>query len=118
MSVFRRHIDPLCLMLGFVQRESLSEIGNLSRQRMADNLRLKVATYNMHGLNQGSAFVEHMCEDHDIIFLQEHWLAPFDLSRLWVSTMWKLCLCLGSKQTRMNLCVPRLRIHHDPRHVL
>ena len=49
---------------------------------MADNLRLKVATYNMHGLNQGSAFVEHMCKDHDIIFLQEHWLAFFDLSRL------------------------------------
>jgi len=49
---------------------------------MADNLRLKVATYNMHGLNQGSAFVEYLCEDHDVIFLQEHWLAPFDLSRL------------------------------------
>jgi len=82
VSVSLRHIDPLCLMLSCGQKESLSEIGNSNKQRMADNLRLKVATYNMHGLNQGSAFVEYLCEDHDVIFLQEHWLAPFDLSRL------------------------------------
>ena len=44
--------------------------------------RLSVASYNLHGLKQGITYLEHLCNDYNIIFVQEHWLAPFDLSCL------------------------------------
>jgi hypothetical protein len=46
---------------------------------MADMYSLKIATYNLHGLNQGRSFLETLCKDCDMVFVQEHWLAPFDL---------------------------------------
>jgi len=39
---------------------------------MADNLKLKVATYNTHGLNQGFAFAEYLFEDHGAIFFRKN----------------------------------------------
>ena len=44
--------------------------------------RLSVATYNLHGLNQGYNYLEFLCDNHDIVFVQEHWLAPFNLHQL------------------------------------
>jgi len=49
---------------------------------MAHGLNTQIATYNLHGLNQGSPFLEYLCENRDIIFVQEHWLAPFNICRL------------------------------------
>ena len=49
---------------------------------MAHNLSLKIATYNLHGINQGVTFLKELCCSHDIIFIQEHWLAPFNISLL------------------------------------
>jgi len=44
--------------------------------------RLSIVTYNLHGLNQGSDLLASLCNDHDIVFVQEHWLPSFDLYRL------------------------------------
>ena len=49
---------------------------------MADKGRLTIASYNLHGLNQGISFLECLCNDYDFVFVQEHWLAPFDLDTL------------------------------------
>ena len=43
---------------------------------------IATTTYNLHGLNQGRSFLEHQCDTRDIIFVQEHWLAPFNLTQL------------------------------------
>ena len=49
------------------------------------DLYLRLATYNLHGLNQGLPFLESLCQEYDVVFVQEHWLAPFDLVSLdWV----------------------------------
>jgi len=50
---------------------------------MAVRHSLSVATYNMHGFNQGRSYLSSLCADVDIIFVQEHWLATFDLNRLY-----------------------------------
>ena len=49
---------------------------------MAVGHSLSVATYNMHGFNQRRSYLSSLCADFDIIFVQEHWLATFDLNRL------------------------------------
>jgi len=49
---------------------------------MAHTLSLKIATYNMHGIKQGSPYLKELCCNHDIIFVQKHWLAPFNVSLL------------------------------------
>ena len=43
---------------------------------------LSVATYNMHGFRQGYDCLVNLCMNCDIVFVQEHWLAPFDLCYL------------------------------------
>jgi len=49
---------------------------------MADKHRLTVATYNLHCLNQGKPYLASLCNEYDFIFVQEHWLAPFESNRL------------------------------------
>ena len=50
---------------------------------MADAHNLTVVTYNLHGFNQGVFLLTSLCGNVDVIFVQEHWLAPFDLHRLY-----------------------------------
>ena len=49
---------------------------------IVDNLHL--FSFNLHGLNQGAALLEHWCTNQvfDILLVQEHWLAPANFSRL------------------------------------
>ena len=49
---------------------------------MAHKLSVNIATYNLHSLKQGSGFLECLCGNSDIIFVQEHWLAPFNINQL------------------------------------
>ena len=58
---------------------------------MEDNHRLTVVSYNLHGFNQGEAYSKSLCESYDIIFVQEHWLAPFDLDKLRILLDNKIC---------------------------
>ena len=43
---------------------------------------LNIASYNLHGLNQGKPLLENMCDRFDIIAVQEHWLSSCDLDKL------------------------------------
>ena len=43
---------------------------------------LRLATYNLHGLRQGHEYLVDLCTNHDIVLIQEHWLASFDLHKL------------------------------------
>ena len=58
---------------------------------MAGMHNLSFATYNLHGLNQGLDFLKELCGKNDFVFVQEHWLAPFDLSRLYDSCDDTIC---------------------------
>ena len=40
---------------------------------------LTFATYNMHGFKQGHVYLQDLCKQFNIVFVQEHWLAPFNL---------------------------------------
>jgi len=55
---------------------SLYEGGSLPRVVMAgsNRIRLIVASYNLHGFNQGRNVVSSLCDTYDILFVQEHWL--------------------------------------------
>jgi len=50
---------------------------------MADAHNVTIATYNLHGLNQGCSMLHSLCRERDVVFAQEHWQAPFDLHRLY-----------------------------------
>ena len=45
-------------------------------------MQLTVVSYNLHGFNQGTILLKSLCSTRDILFVQEHWLAPFDLDKL------------------------------------
>jgi len=45
-------------------------------------VQLTVVSYNLHGFNQGTILLKSLCSTRDILFVQEHWLAPFDLDKL------------------------------------
>lgn len=49
---------------------------------MEDRHRLTVVSYNMHGFKQGCNYLTDLCNEFDIVYIQEHWLASFDLDRL------------------------------------
>ena len=47
---------------------------------------LNLVSYNMHGFNQGAntldSFCKNDCLNMDIIFIQEHWLSPGNMSKI------------------------------------
>jgi len=61
---------------------------------MADLHSLKIATYNLHGLNQGGSMLHSLCRVKDVVFVQEHWQAPFDLNRLY--NLCDDCICFAT----------------------
>ena len=42
---------------------------------------LQVVTYNLHGFNQGQVLLNKLCDNFDIIAVQEHWLTDHDLNK-------------------------------------
>ena len=57
----------------------LSMAGNKS-----DSTVTKIASYNLHGLNQGSAVLQDLCEKDDLslIMVQEHWQSSCNLNSI------------------------------------
>ena len=51
---------------------------------LVNDLNFNIVTYNLHGLNQGRAMLDYLCtlESLDIIFIQEHWLSPFNMNNI------------------------------------
>jgi hypothetical protein len=43
---------------------------------------LCIATYNMRGYNQGNLYAAELWNYVNILFVQEHWLTPWDLHKL------------------------------------
>jgi len=41
-----------------------------------------VASLNMHGFKQGEQFLSELCDRADVVFIQEHWLQPYDCMKL------------------------------------
>jgi len=71
---------------------------------------LSVSTYNLNGLNQGRWLLELLCSKNDCVFVQEHWLAPFDLHCLY-----DLCddtICFAS--SAMDTAISRGCLHGRP----
>ena len=56
--------------------------GNSKRTVMEQHQVLRFATYNLHGFRQGSGYLGNLCCNSDVILIQEHWLASFDLHKL------------------------------------
>ena len=42
----------------------------------------KIGSLNMHGFRQGKEFLPELCETHEVVFVQEHWLSSADSSSL------------------------------------
>jgi len=49
---------------------------------MASQNSLRLCTFNCRSVKNSVFDVQKLCESHDIIFLQEHWLLPFELNML------------------------------------
>ena len=43
---------------------------------------INFSSYNLHGFQQGKPQLLELCNSHDKIAVQEHWLADFDLDRI------------------------------------
>jgi len=43
---------------------------------------IKIASYNLRGLCQGKQQLLELCNSHDIIAIQEHWLSECDMDKL------------------------------------
>ena len=43
---------------------------------------IQLVSYNMHGFCQGNLYLNELCRDADVIFVQEHWLYPSNLHLL------------------------------------
>ena len=43
---------------------------------------LSVCSFNMYGFNNGLSMSKILCSDHDIVFIQEHWLSDCNMDKL------------------------------------
>ena len=48
---------------------------------MAGNT-FKFASFNMQGMNNGQSMLNYLCQQCDMILIQEHWLQSNDLKKL------------------------------------
>jgi len=71
------------LVLNSGHKVLLLETGSSEGNKIAGTNNLTIATYNLHGINQGRCFLESLCSSSDTVFVQEHWLALFDLHQLY-----------------------------------
>ena len=42
----------------------------------------RFASYNLHGFNNSRSMLEALCNDNNVLFLQEHWLLPNNVNLL------------------------------------
>ena len=43
---------------------------------------IKFASYNLHGIQQGKSQLLELCQSHDVIAIQEHWLPDYNLNKI------------------------------------
>jgi len=43
---------------------------------------INFASYNLHGFQQGKSQLLELCNSHEVIAVQEHWLSDYDLVKI------------------------------------
>ena len=43
---------------------------------------INFASYNLHGFQQGKLQLLDLCNSHEVIAVQEHWLSDYDLVKI------------------------------------
>jgi len=46
---------------------------------MAENSNLRICTYNCRSIKNSMPDILRLCDSHDIVCIQEHWLLPHEL---------------------------------------
>lgn len=41
---------------------------------------LRFVSHNLHGFNNSKSFLDVLCNNSDIVFVQEHWLLPSNIN--------------------------------------
>jgi len=62
--------------MAYFLRDSLENVMALH------NSSLSVCTFNCRSVNNCVPEIHKLCDTHDVILLQEHWLLPFELNTL------------------------------------
>jgi exonuclease III len=57
-------------------------LGDTLSRKMANLGDITLCSYNCRGIKNAFHAINNMCSQHDIIFIQEHWLLPCDLALL------------------------------------
>jgi len=65
-------------LMGFLLKDTSLK----NKLKMATNTDLKLCTYNCRSLKNCLVDMLTLCDRHDIILIQEHWLLPFELGIL------------------------------------
>ena len=66
-------------------------------EQTTDRSAMRIASYNLHGLNQGTDILQHVCEDVELsmIMIQEHWQSCDNLNKI---------LCFSTDFTGYGIC--------------
>ena len=66
-------------------------------EQTVDRSAMRIASYNLHGLNQGTDILQHLCEDVELsmIMIQEHWQSCDNLNKI---------LCFSTDFTGYGIC--------------
>ena len=66
-------------------------------EQTTDRSAMRIASYNLHGLNQGTDILQHLCEDVELsmIMIQEHWQSCDNLNKI---------LCFSTDFTGYGIC--------------
>ena len=65
-------------MIGILNLNQLSRMAHTYNNTTV----VRVCSYNMHGFTNGLPLAKELCNDHDVILLQEHWLLQDNLHKI------------------------------------
>ena len=78
------HWVNLCLLklglMAFLSRDFSNVRMDLTSSKVSGNYRL--CTFNCRSVKRSLPEVQRLCDNHDMVVLQEHWLLPDELSLL------------------------------------
>ena len=63
---------------------------------------LKLACYNMYGFENGYSTLKDLCDTYDIVGVEEHWLAPYNLVKLKNFHSHYDCLCWSAMTDKLQ----------------
>jgi len=63
---------------------------------------IKIVSFDLHGFNWGKSLLTDLCEHHDVIFCQEHWLSPEYLYKIDAVSTDFACFSKSSMETAIT----------------